>query len=302
MTAIPHRLNALLLAALAAANGALLFALPFLVRDDPRWAWAAVAIALSSSTLWSLVHEAIHGLAARTRAGNERFGRVAAVAFGAPFAVLRAGHLLHHRYSRTVRERTEVYDAARTSRARAALAYYPRLLGGMYLAEAAASLAALLPAGVLARLERRLDGDDTVAGLVVRALRQPGVLVPLRVDAVAIVALYGASFWLYGTHAWVLGLALALRAFLISFADNACHYATALDRPRAAKNVRAPRWLEAALLNFTLHGVHHRHPALPWPALRRRFAADGLGYDEPLGRCLARQLRGPLAASSFGPA
>ena len=276
VSAIPARLNALLAALLLAAHGALLFALPFLLRHDPRWAWAAAAVAATSATLWSLLHEAIHGLLAPLRRWNELLGRALGIAFGAPFAVLRAGHLLHHRYSRTARERTEVYDPARTTRLRAAPAYYLRLLGGMYLAECAATFAALLPA---------------------RRLAAPRALAQLRVDSAAIALAWGTSFWLYGENSLLLAAAIALRAFLVSFADNAYHYGTALDAPRAAKNVRAPRWLQAALLNFTLHGVHHRHPGLPWTALPRAFAAARLDYDEGYGACLARQLGGPIAVS-----
>ena len=298
MTAIPDRLNALLAALVLAAHGVLLFALPLLVHADRRWAWLAAAIALTTPTLWSLIHEAIHGLAMRDRRINDLLGRAMGVAFGAPLAVLRAGHLLHHRYSRTVRERTEVYDAARTPRWRAALAYYARLCGGMYFLETLGTLAAVAPARALARLERRLDGAETVAGLVVGALRRPEAAAMLRLDGPAIIAVYGTSIWLYGAHAWVLAAAVLARAFLISFADNAYHYDTPLDAPRRAKNVRAPRWLEAALLGFTYHGVHHRHPALPWPGLRRKFEEERLAYDEGYAHALARQLAGPIPVCS----
>jgi fatty acid desaturase len=291
----------------APANGALaggaiallaaaLFLVPLAVHAHPAWGLALVPITLASNTCWSLLHEAIHGLLLADRRANDAVGRALAVVFAAPFGPLRIGHLLHHRYSRSPRERTEVFDPTRKSRWRAAAAYYPRLLGGMYATEMLASAAALLPARALAALERRLESDATVAHLVVRGLRTPRVLAALRLDAAAIVAAHVASFSLYGQYGWMLAAALAARAFLISFADNAYHYGTRLDAPRAAKNVRAPRWLELALLDFTLHGVHHRHPALPWHALRARFEADGDAFDERWLACLLRQLRGPISA------
>jgi fatty acid desaturase len=164
----------------------------------------------------------------------------------------------------------------------------------MYALEAVGAVASLLPARAIAAIERRLEGDDTVAHLVVRALRQGRALTEVRIDTAIVLALLAGAIVLYGAHWWMLAAALAGRAFLVSFADNSYHYATKLDAPREAKNVRAPRWLELALLNFPLHGVHHVHPALPWRALRARFEADGGRYDEGYFACLARQLRGPI--------
>jgi len=299
MAPIPTRLNVLLFAALVAGHAILLFALPFAVRGDPHWAWAAIAIALTTSSLWSLIHESIHGLASGDRRMNDLLGRITCIAFGAPFCALRAGHLLHHRYSRTACEPAEVYDPARTPRWRATIAYYPWLFGGIYALEVFATFAALLPVYVLAGLKRRYEAKGSVAGSIIGAVLQPRVLRELRFDAAAILVIYGTSFCLYWANAWVLIAAIAVRAFFISFADNSYHYGTPLDLPRSAKNVCAPAWVQTALLNFTLHGVHHRYPALPWPALRKKFTAEGLVYDESLVRCLARQLRGPLAEPSL---
>ncbi|WKU43319.1 fatty acid desaturase [Streptomyces sp. VNUA116] len=132
----------------------------------------------------------------------------------------RTANLLHHRYSRTPRERTEVYDARTTTWAKAAPGYYARL-----------------PAA-----------------------------------------------------------ALAGRALVVSLQDNAYHYATPLDAPLQAMNLRLPRPLEAFALGFNLHGVHHRHPGLPWSALRARFAREGGRYDLGWTPAVARQLRGPVRA------
>src|SRR3954469_19983651 len=74
---------------------------------DLRWAWLLAPIALSTVPLWSLIHEGIHGILLADRAWNDRLGRALAIGFGRPFTLLKAGHLLHHRYSRTQRERAE---------------------------------------------------------------------------------------------------------------------------------------------------------------------------------------------------
>ncbi|WP_367141051.1 MULTISPECIES: hypothetical protein [Streptomyces] len=119
---------------------------------------------------------------AADRPWNDRCGRALAVLHGAPFVVLKTGHLLHHRYNRTPRERTEVYDARTTTWAKAAPGYYVRLLGGLYLMECTSVLLALLPATVLRRLARTAEAPDTVAGLL---LARPRALRQLRTDSAA---------------------------------------------------------------------------------------------------------------------
>lgn len=291
------RLNAVLAVGVFALHFAMLFAIPVAVHADAAWGLALVPIVLVTNAFWSLVHEAIHGMLFRQRRINDAVGRAFGVCFGAPFRALRAGHLLHHRFSRTARERTEVYEPGRTMRLVASLRYYLQIFGGVYLLEVFGALAAFLPARALAAIERRLESSGSVSQLVLRVLRQPAALRELRVDAAAMLLLYSTSFALYGEHWWMLAAAIAGRAFLISFADNAYHYGTRLDAPREAKNVRAPRWLEAGLLNFTLHGIHHQHPSLPWHALHARFEVGGGRYDEGYFACLVRQLEGPIPVS-----
>jgi fatty acid desaturase len=84
-----------------AAQAAAMFLLPQAVAIHSAWGLLLVPLASTHHTLWSLVHEAIHGTLATPSRLNERLGRLLAVLHGAPFAVLRLGHLLHHRHNRS---------------------------------------------------------------------------------------------------------------------------------------------------------------------------------------------------------
>ncbi|MFC9993932.1 fatty acid desaturase [Nocardia sp. NPDC127526] len=291
----PERSVSLWLAATAIALGLLqLFALPLiLLPRTVSWGWLLVPLVLSTTPFWSVVHESIHGTLTARRGLNDRCGRVLAVLYGSPFTLLKTGHLLHHRYSRT-RERTEIYDPASSTWARSAPGYYLRLLGGLYLLEVVAILLAAFPAAALRRLARRLDSPDTVSGPLFERLAQPKVLRQFRVDAAAIVVLHAAALAAYGAHAWMLLAAIGGRAVIISVSDNAYHYGTDLDAPLEALNLRLPRVLERFALNFNLHGVHHRHPGLRWYELRAAFLAEGGRYDLGWFGAAARQLRGPI--------
>ncbi|WP_159925251.1 MULTISPECIES: fatty acid desaturase [Nocardia] len=289
-----RRIGSWLTAGAVVLNLLQLFALPLLLLPrDPAWGWALLPSALLTTTFWSLIHEAVHGNLHHRRSLNDRYGRVLAVLYGSPFALLKAGHLLHHRYSRT-RERAEVYDPATSSWAKAAPGYYLRLFGGLYLLEVAALVPAALPAAAVRRLARVVDRPDTVAGPLLGRVAQAEVFRRFRIDAAVITVLYGAAFVAYGSHGWMLLAALAGRGVIVSLSDNAYHYGTDLDEPL---DLELPAPLEVLALSFNLHGLHHRHPGLRWYELRPVFDAEGGRYDSGWFRAVARQLRGPIRST-----
>jgi fatty acid desaturase len=246
-----------------AAQAAAMFLLPQAVAIHSAWGLLLVPLASTHHTLWSLVHEAIHGTLATPSRLNERLGRLLAVLHGAPFAVLRLGHLLHHRHNRSALDAAECYDPARRGAAAAAAGYYARLRGGLYLAEVAAGVLLLLPRSAAGAAARRLAAADPMVALMAQRLLEPATLRIVRVDVSASLLLWtGAALW-WGDQAWMLGGFVALRALAISLTDNLHHYGTPLGERRYATDLAAPRWLGAVLLDFQFHGVHHRHPALP---------------------------------------
>ncbi|WP_067681897.1 fatty acid desaturase family protein [Nocardia miyunensis] len=287
-------INSWLIGAAVVAAAFQMFLLPLiLLPRDATWGWSLLVPVLLTTPFWSLIHEAVHGTLIRRREVNDLCGRALAVLYGSPFAMLKSGHLLHHRYSRT-RERTEIYDPATSSWARTAPGYYVRLCGGLYLLEVAALPLAALPASAIRGLGRRVDAPDSVAGPLFERIAQAKVVRQFRADAAAIVVLYAAAFLAYGGYGWMLLAALGGRAFVISLSDNAYHYGTDLDAPLEALNLRLPRVLEQAALSFNLHGVHHRHPGLRWYELRAEFLDEGGEYDLGWAAAAARQFRGPI--------
>lgn len=295
----PVGLNLLAVAAVASAWLGLLLGLPLLVaRAGPGWAWLALPAVLATVPHWALVHEAIHGHLLPGRVANDRLGRLLAILFGAPFDCLRTGHLSHHALNARAAERPDLYDPARTSRLRAAVAYYPRLLGGLYLFEMASGLLSFLPRAWLRTIVRRVfyEGEPEAGGVAARAERMllaPATLARIRLDAVAALLLLAASAWLWGASWPVLAAALLGRAFLVSFLDNAPHYDGPLADPGQGYDLHAPALLRALVLNANLHGTHHRHPALPWRALPAALAAEGGRLDGHYLLRPWRQLLGP---------
>lgn len=291
----PYRGNGWLAGFHLALQANQLLLLPLLLLPaDPRWGWLLLPGVLLSNAWWAFMHEAIHGVMFADRRVNRLAGRVNAVLYGAPFELLRWGHLLHHAHSRTERERSEVYVAGRDNRLLVFVGYYFRLLGGLYLVELIGGLLVLLPQKMLCRVVDRIACCGNVVGELAERLLDTATLHAVRQDALAIVAVHAAAFTLYGEHAWMLAGAMAGRGLLISLVDNAFHYATPLDDVRYARNLELPAALSRLLLHFNLHGAHHLRPRVAWQQLPDWHRQSGQGYQGSWFTTIFRQLRGPI--------
>lgn len=298
--AVPAAANMTLAALVVAAHllGGVLLPL-VLLPASPWWLLLLVPFALSALTHWALIHEAVHGHLHPRRAVNEGLGRLLGILFGAPFAALRCGHLAHHALNSRPSERAEIYDPGATPRWKANLQFYLRLCWGVYLAEILSAFLCFLPRRRLAPLVRRVFFEDAAdaPGAANRAERQllgPGKLARLRLDGGLSLAWLAVCLLLYGAHAWAFGLTVLGRGLVVSFMDNAPHYAGELGDGGQGYDTRAPRLATPLILNTNLHGTHHRHPSLPWTALPRAFAADGSTYAGSYFLVPLRQLRGPI--------
>lgn len=290
----------------ARANGRLviglvaLHALALGLVASTAWPLALIGtllVGFVSPSLWAAIHEAIHGHLLAGARGNDRAGRLLAVLHGAPFDVLRYGHLTHHRTNGEPAARPDIVPPPPASPRIAWLGFYARLLGGLYLFELAALPLAALPRRALEAVFRRhgaLTGNREESERAARHLLDPARLRRIRTDAALIVVAWGAAFGLAGA-AWPWLLAgLAARALLVSLLDNAPHHAGPLGDRRQGHDTAVPAALAPALLNMNLHGTHHRHPNLPWRRLPDAFRADGGRLHGPLLGAVLRQLAGPL--------
>jgi fatty acid desaturase len=296
------RINFVLAAGHLAINFYQFFALPLLLLPaSPWWALTLIPLAATSNPLWSLLHETIHSSFHPSTRVNRRAGRCLAIAFGSPWRVLSVGHLLHHRFNRTKQERPELFDPARTTRAAAAFPYYGQLLIGLYLSQILSPIAFFLPRRVLDRARRRFLDPQSYQGHAAAALTRDGALREIRRDGLLIYAALAASAVAYGPYWWMVLAILAARGVAISFLDYIYHYGTGIDRPLHARNLRASPPLATLLLNFNLHGIHHRHPRLPWRALPDAFRNERGSYDGDYLVAALRQLRGPIPIGAVSP-
>lgn len=284
---------------MAALTLGALFGVPGLLSLDARFGLLLIPVALLTNGFWALHHEAIHGGFHPDRRINQLAGRVMAILLGSSFAVLRFGHLMHHRYNRNPIDRPDVYDPARQSSAAARAGFLVNLVGGLYLVEVVVPLACLLPRGLIRRIVGRVYRGEHPAlqAIHLSALRlflDQRKLAAIRVDALLSAALMLGSALLFRAHWPMLAGFLLGRGALISIFDNVYHFATPIDRPDYARNLWLPAPVRLLVLNMNLHRVHHRRPALPWWALPAALRDSGDGFDGGLFRLAARQFSGPV--------
>jgi fatty acid desaturase len=296
------RANAAMLALAALALAWQLIGLPLAIRaaGGPTLALLAtlIPVVLTTPIHWGLIHEGIHGLLLRDRRANERLARLLAVGLAMPFDAVRFGHLMHHRFTREPFDRPDVDDATEP-RWRRRLAYYARLLGGLYVVELLLPLVAFLPARTARALIAHGVGAHGPEGAQVQRLfanhaADARKRSRARRDWLGSFVLYGLSFALYG-RAWpVLLAAMLLRGLWLSMADNLPHYGVALDEPGRARDLRVPRVIGVMLMNHHLHRQHHLHPTIPWTRLSElaRERAEPASLRPAYFRAALRQLNG----------
>lgn len=291
--AIASDRNALLLVTLIASQLYLLVGPPLF--GSP--AWTALLPVVLTTTCWALIHEAIHGLLFVDPGCNAACGRLLSIIHGAPFTLLRMGHLLHHRYSRTA----DISEAWRPAEPRwqAMLRHYGTILGGLYGVEVASGLLLFLPVAVRERVLRACVPANDLGRRFLEWQRRPDVVREGRLDTLLIVLLFAGAGMAWGAAwPWLL-LALAGRGLLIAFFDNAYHYGTAVGDPGLARNHRLPAWASVAILHFNFHGTHHRHAAVPWHLLPVCAAVESNGFEGGYFSQAMRQLRGAIAVDNL---
>ena len=300
---IPGGVNLGLAITYAALHVGQYFILPAcLFPSHFHWAWILVPIALLNNPYWSLLHEAIHDLFYPDSRVNMFFGRALSVMFGSPFRILRLSHLLHHKLNRTPKEGTEFYDRGKTTLFEAAAGYYFQILGGLYLVEVLSPLPFFLPRAWLRRLVARFVKPDTVSGILMQSWTRDEAIHEIRIDGLLIVMGFATALYLYGAYWPLLVAIMAARGLLISFLDNVYHYRTPVSDIFYAKNLWLPPWPAKLLLNFNLHGIHHRHPAIPWRGLPLLFREQAEIYHGDYFAAAADQLHGPVALQDLARA
>lgn len=263
---IPGRLNiALALGAYAVAGGLLWFA----SHAQSPWGVAAAAIAFSyvANTIFSLLHESVHGVFHPRRALNDAFGVLSAAFFPTSFHLQRVVHFGHHRRNRTDHELFDHFTPGE-NRWRKRFQLYSLLTGWFWMSA---------PLGCALYLTGPFFRSRVFREVIARWYGfEPMVADLLRYPARTLYA--EIVFTVAFQAALVLALDLSLAGWCAcygAFALNWCalqytdHAWTARDIRNGASNLRVSRPLQWIFLNYHHHLAHHQNPTVPWIHLPR---------------------------------
>lgn len=263
--AIPGTLNGMILSVAGVLATALLWA----ASRASSWAWllpAAVAFSYVNNTLFSLLHEATHGVLHANPRANVWMGRLAAAFFPTSFSLQRSFHLTHHRNNRSESERFDYFR--RDDNKFLKLAQWYSILTGLYWLFVPfgcvvyfffpGALRSRLLRGAESTVARQTSADaylgslDIASGVTIRleillsAAVQTALIVALDLTAVGWLCCYAAfavnwSSLQYADHAW-----------------------SPLDVRNGAWNLRVNPLVRLLFLNYHHHLAHHQNPTAPW--------------------------------------
>ncbi len=260
--AIPGRLNLAIAVVAIAASAACLW----VASHAGNWWWiaaAAIVFSYTNNTIFSLHHEAVHGMFHPNREINERAGVLFAAFFPTIFGIQRVSHLGHHRRNRTDEELYDYYLPHQSWVVKTYWLYC--LLTGFYWAIIPQAAAVYMVYPWAFRSQWFQQGPARWWGFLpfVRDIgnapiwpiwRQGCVTIAVQVALVVALDLnwigWLACYWAYGIN-WS----------SVQYSD---HAGSPRDVIEGAWNLRfwpGARW---TFLNYNYHLVHHRSPGVPW--------------------------------------
>jgi fatty acid desaturase len=273
--AVPGRLNLALLGGAVLVTGGCLYLAshggPLPVRIG-----AAIAFSFFNNTMFSLMHEAVHGVFHRNSGINDWAGRIAAGFFPTAFALQRTFHLAHHRNNRSDCERFDFYGPAENRLLKFAQ-WYCILTGLYWIASPLFCLVYALTAGFVpwTRLlaANTTFGQQTSAEPFLDSLQRVSPTAA-RIDVALSIAIQASMIYLLDISlaGWLLCYAcFAVNWSSLQYTDHAF---STLDRHEGAWNLRVNPVVRLIFLNYHHHLAHHREPGRSWTELPRLVRPD----------------------------
>jgi fatty acid desaturase len=262
---VPGTLNLVLTALAAAACCALLW----LASHGTGWQIFAAAVAFSyvNNTMFSLLHESVHGIAHERRGVNEAVGRFAATFFPTALSLQRVFHLGHHARNRTVEEQFDYirpFDRPLLKRAQ----WYAILTGLYWVFVPLGGIVYFFAPSLLTRSRNASTATQTGASSLFAGLDQ-APRTRIRLELLFTAGVQFAMFRLLDLNAT--GWLLCYAAFAVNWSSlqYADHAFSKLDVRDGAWNLRVDPVTRLLFLNYHHHLAHHQHPHVPWVHLGR---------------------------------
>lgn len=231
---------------------------------DAWWhlALLAVAMAIVGNSVYSIIHEAEHGMLHPNSKCNDLLGAGMALFFPAPYHLIRQGHIGHHRRNRSDDEAFDLYFE-QDSRILKYFELYG-ILTGLYWVLVVFSNVAVLVCPFL--LKRRYFEFDRQSAAFMQSLN-PNYWWLIKLEALLAILLHALIIW---------GLRIPPVHYLVvyfgfGFSWSAMQYVHHFGTERHVLHGTRNLWLLAGIdliwLHHNWHLTHHQQPTVPWKYL-----------------------------------
>lgn len=237
---------------------------------------AIIAFSYINNTIFSLFHEAVHGIFHPNWQVNEWAGRVLAAFFPTGLTFQRIAHLGHHRRNRTDAEVFDYYKPGE-NKAIKIVQWYGILTGIYWLLPPLSCLVFLLFPGLvrwgMAYSEKSKLAFETSAEGMLSGYEKAN-FTKIRLEILFSIILQLTIF--FALDLSLVGWAACYAAFAFNWCSlqYTDHAFSELDVHDGAWNLKVNKVVQFIFLNYHHHRAHHQYPHIPWLYLHRYIRAD----------------------------
>ena len=267
---IPNRINL----SITLICSLLYFLLLWMASHVQHYGWVILCgflFAVNMVPVYSLIHEAEHGILHSNERINNMMGRWLSTLFIAPYTFFKHCHLKHHKKNRTDEEMWDLYYEQQDK-----LRRYGTLYGMMIgLGYFSMWLAVLLYAIAPTLIYSRFFLSNTEIGGFLKGSDRKDKVIHSRRESILVILFQIIIFYLLDLN-WVSWITLfVMHGFLWSSQNYVNHAFSPRDIIQGAHNLKIPSWLKWIYLNFNLHLAHHQNPKIPWIHLPEYVSEGG---------------------------
>jgi len=225
---------------------------------------ASLGFALFHNTLFSLLHEAVHGVFSPNQKVNNLFGHLTAMMFPTSFTMQAIAHLGHHERNRTDREIYDYYLPHESKAKRNFMLYAGNLFGLYWFCIPLINLLIVIAPRFatsewfITHPARALGFEPYFEEIAQVSTRR------LWLESLLALAFQVALWWMLDLNlfGWLIAhWFFALHWSALQYVDHAW---SPRDIINGAWNLRVHPLSARIALNYHYHLNHHRHPLVPW--------------------------------------
>jgi len=266
---IPNRLNGFIIGVSSIFHILLLWIGSHLPTD---WALLGIGLLFSLNLIpvYSLIHEAEHGLLHSNSKWNYMLGAWLGILFFAPFSFLRKCHLNHHTHNRTDYEMWDLYYEHQNKWVRHGYLYLIMMGMTWILIAVATVLFSFAPRLVYSRI---FTWNRDIRGLIKDTDREVILRRTIR-ESRLVLTFYAVLFFVLQLEPLAFLILFLIHGFIWTSQNYVNHAFSPRDIINGAHNHRMNPVFKYLYLNFHLHLAHHQNPKIPWIHLNRFVKKD----------------------------